>query len=153
MDDKIEFEIELPSDDDGYTLLQCEHCGTFFKCCPSDIKDEGVLDIFCPSCGLISGNYLTDDVIQLAEKMEENYVNKSIYAMFKGLEKQTKQSPVRFDAGRKPDIEDEEPIRSGIEALSFTDFPCCNKTAKIKPLLQMTGCYCPYCGVKNYEFD
>ena len=48
MSDKINMTISIPSDDDGYVLLQCEHCGTYFKGIPSDIEDEGVLHIFCP---------------------------------------------------------------------------------------------------------
>lgn len=41
MSDKINMTISIPSDDDGYVLLQCEHCGTYFKGIPSDIEDEG----------------------------------------------------------------------------------------------------------------
>ena len=79
MSDKINMTISIPSDDDGYVLLQCEHCGTYFKGIPSDIEDEGVLHIFCPSCGLISENYATDDVIELARKMVINAANDMIY--------------------------------------------------------------------------
>lgn len=31
MSDKINMTISIPSDDDGYVLLQCEHCGTLQK--------------------------------------------------------------------------------------------------------------------------
>ena len=111
MSDEINMTISIPTDDDGYVLLQCEHCGTYFKGMPSDLKDDDVLNIFCPSCGLISENYVTDDVLELA------------------------------------------PIRSGIEAMEICNFPCCKRTAKIKPLLKMTGAYCPFCGVKNCEIE
>ena len=49
--------------------------------------------------------------------------------------------------------ESEDSIRSGIEAMEICNFPCCKRTAKIKPLLKMTGAYCPFCGVKNYEIE
>lgn len=154
MSDEFHMTISIPVDDDGYILLKCEHCGTFFKATPSDIKDDGVLHIFCPSCGLTSENYLTDDVIELALKMTKNVVNDMIYDMFKDLERQTKRnSLVKFKAGKRPQHEAEDPIRSGIEALEITTFPCCGRTAKIKPLLRMTGAYCPLCGVKNYEIE
>lgn len=154
MSDEFHMTISIPVDDDGYSLLKCEHCGTFFKATPSDIKDDGVLHIFCPSCGLTSENYLTDDVIELALKMTKNVVNDMIYDMFKDLERQTKRnSLVKFKAGKRPQHEAEDPIRSGIEALEITTFPCCGRTAKIKPLLRMTGAYCPLCGVKNYEIE
>jgi len=33
--------------------------------------------------------------------------------------------------------ESEDSIRSGIEAMEICNFPCCKRTAKIKPLLKM----------------
>lgn len=82
MSDEINMTISIPTDD-GYVLLQCEHCGTYFKATPSDLKDDGVLHIFCPSCGLISVNYITEDVLELAVKMVTNAVNDMIYNEFK----------------------------------------------------------------------
>ena len=38
-------------------------------------------------------------------------------------------------------------------ALQEVYFPCCRRKAKVKLLLKMTGCYCPFCGVKDYETD
>lgn len=152
MDDEIKFEISIPSDDDGYILLKCEHCGTFFKATAGDLKDDGILNVYCPSCGLISDNFLTDDVIDLANSIVKNYAEDMIYDMFKDLERHSKHSIVQFKAGSRPKHEAENPIRSGIEAMEIVTFPCCKLTAKVKPLLKMTGCYCPFCGVKNYEF-
>lgn len=151
MSDEIHMTISIPADDDGYILLKCEHCGTFFKVTPSDLKDDGVLHIFCPSCGLTSESYITDDVLELALRMTENKVNDMIYDMFKDLERHNKKGPVTFKAGKRPPHESENPIRSGIEAMVICTFPCCNRTTKIKPLLRMTGAYCPFCGVKIYE--
>lgn len=153
MSDEIQMKITIPTDDDGYVLLQCEHCGTYFKGTPSDIQDDGVLNIYCPSCGLISDNYITEDVIELAEKMAKNIMNDMIYDMFKDLERHSKHGVLQFKAGKRPKHETEEPIRSGIEALEICTFPCCKRTAKIKPMLKMTGAYCPFCGVKNYEVE
>ena len=153
MSDEIHIEISIPADDEGYVLLKCEHCGSFFKAMPSDIKDDGVLRIFCPSCGLVSDTYITDDVLELAMNMVSNQVNDMIYDAFKDLERHSRNSMIKFKAGKKPRHESEDPIRSGIEALEICAFPCCARTAKIKPLLKMTGVYCPFCGVKNYEIE
>lgn len=154
MSEEIQMTISIPTDDDGYVLLKCEHCGTFFKATPSDIQDDGVLHIYCPSCGLVSDSYVTDDVIELALKMVKNKASDMIYDMFKDLERHNKRnSMVKFKAGKRPAHETEDPIRSGIEALEVVTFPCCARTAKIKPLLKMTGAYCPFCGVKNYEIE
>ena len=103
--------------------------------------------------GLISENYVTEDVLELAMKMETNAVNDMIYNEFKKMERHSKKGIITFKAGKRPKHENEDPIRSGIEAMEICDFPCCKRTAKIKPLLKMTGAYCPFCGVKNYEIE
>mgnify|MGYP001051917412 CR=1 FL=1 len=153
MSDEIHMEISIPTDDDGYVLLQCEHCGSYFKATPSDIEDDGVLEIFCPSCGLVSENYATEDVIELALAMAENVAMDMVYDTLKKMERQFRNSPISFKMNKRPKYEAENPIRSGIEALEIATFPCCKRTAKVKPLLKMTGCYCPFCGVKNYEIE
>ncbi len=145
--------ISVPTDEDGFLLLQCEHCGTFFKATPSDIEDDGVLDMFCPSCGLTSTQYLTEDILELAQAMVTNRIMDAVHKQFKTLERQTRKGPISFCAGKAPVHEHENPIYSGIEALDIVTFPCCKRTAKIKPLLRMTGCYCLFCGVKNYELE
>ena len=153
MSDEIHMEISIPTDDDGYVLLQCEHCGSYFKATPSDIEDDGVLEIFCPSCGLVSENYATEDVIELALAMAENVAMDMVYDTLKKMERQFRNSPISFKMNKRPKYEAENPIRSGIEALEIATNPCCKRTAKVKPLLKMTGCYCPFCGVKNYEIE
>lgn len=151
MPDDVKFEISIPADNDGFILLQCQHCGSFFKIPADDLENNDLLEIYCPSCGLISDSYLTDDVIDLAQAMVQNYAMDLIYDAFKDLEKKTRNGLVKFKAGKRPQHEDENPIKSGIEALEMTRFDCCKKESKIKPLLKMTGCYCPFCGVKEYE--
>ena len=153
MSDDIHMTISIPTDDEGYVLLKCEHCGTFFKGTPSGVQDDGVLHIFCPSCGLVSESYITEDVLELAMNMAKNIMNDMIHDMFKDLERHNKKSVLKFKAGRRPPRESEDPIRSGIEALEICTFPCCTRTAKIKPMLKMTGAYCPFCGVKHYEIE
>ncbi len=153
MSEDITFEISIPSDDDDYILLQCERCGEYFKITADDTQDDNLLEVYCPSCGLVSESYLTDGVIKLAQAMVQNYAMDMIYDVFKDLERKTKKGIVRFTAGKKPKHEDENPIRTGIEALEISRFICCKKSAKIKPLLKMTGCYCPFCGVKEYEIE
>lgn len=153
MSEDICMEISIPTDDDGYVLLQCEHCGSFFKATPSDIEDDGILEIFCPCCGLVSEDYATEDVIELALAMTENIAMDIVYDAFEEMERQFKNSLISFKTSKRPQRKAENPIRSGIEALEITNFPCCKRSAKIKPLLRMTGCYCPFCGVKNYEVE
>jgi predicted RNA-binding Zn-ribbon protein involved in translation (DUF1610 family) len=147
------FEISIPADNDGYVLLQCPNCGEYFKITPSDYEDETNLEIFCPACGLAGENYITEDVMELAMAIVQNYATDLIFNEMKKWERQFKKGIVTFNVGKKPKSESENPIRAGIEALSSIGFPCCHRSAKIKPLLQITGCYCPFCGVKNYEVE
>lgn len=153
MSDAFSFEISIPADDDGFVLLQCEHCGEFFKISAFECNNDDNLFIYCPSCGLVSDSYLTDDVIRLAQSVAINYARDMVYDAFKDLERSYQNSFVSFKAGRRPKHEEETPIRAGIEAMEFAEFGCCKKQTKIKPLLKITGCYCPFCGVKNYEID
>lgn len=152
MDDVI-FEISIPADNDGFCLRQCPTCGEFFKLKPSDIEDEGVLEIHCPACGLIGDCYETEDVINLGMTKAQNYANDMLNDFFRKMEKNFKGEPITFKAGKKIPHEPEIPIRAGIEALTITKFSCCKREAKIKPLLRMTGCYCPFCGVLEDEFE
>ena len=153
MPDTMSFQISIPSDNDGYILLRCEHCGTFFKVPASDIEDDRLLNIYCPSCGLISEHYLTPEVIELAEAIIQNYAMDVLYDTFKDLERKTRHGFVQVKAGKKPKHVRENPIKTGIEALEITGFRCCHRSAKVKPLLRITGCYCPFCGVKEYEVE
>lgn len=153
MSDDFTMTIPIPTDDDGYVLLQCPNCGTYFKVTPDDVEDDGVLEIFCPSCGLVGESYITEDVLELAVAMAENKAMDIIYDEFKKMERHFPKGPVTFKAGKPPRHELENPIHSGIEAMEIAGFTCCKRTAKIKPILKMTGCYCPFCGVKNYEIE
>lgn len=153
MSEDIVMSIEIPGDVDGFVLLKCEHCGTFFKCRPNDIESDEFLHIFCPSCGLCSDHYLSDDAIQLAMDITENVAMNLIYDFFKEEERKSKNSIVKMRAGSRPREKTIEPLKAGVDALSITHFKCCNRDAKIKLMLKMTGCYCPFCGVKEYETE
>jgi len=153
MSEIIHMEISIPTDDDGYVLLRCPNCGTFFKATPSDINNDSILELFCPSCGLAGNNYITEDVLELARAMLQNKAMKIIHDEFKRIESQVKDGHIKFKAGNRPKHEPENPIRSSIEDLQIVSFPCCKRTAKVKPILKMTGCYCLFCGVKNYEVE
>ena len=153
MSDTINIEIPIPTDNDGYVLLRCQRCGNFFKVIPSDYKDDGVLNLYCPCCGLTSETYVTEDVLDLSQSIVHNIATDIVYDEFKKMERMFRSGPIKFSAGERPKHEAENPIKSGIDALTVVDFECCKKTAKIKPLLKIMGSYCPFCGVKNMEIN
>jgi len=144
-----EFEITIPTDDDGFVLLRCPKCGEYFKLLPSEFNDDNVDEIFCPQCGLTSETYITDDVIELGTAITHNQMLDMIEGLFDGLEKSTKKSMIQFKTTKKAKREDEIPIRSSVDALEKTEFDCCNRSAKLRGLLIYCGSYCPYCGGKQ----
>ena len=146
--DDFTIDISIPTDDDGFVLLQCPKCGEYFKLPPADNESEDVLDIYCPLCGLISDNYLTEDVIELAQAKALNHVLGDFYVEMKKLERKSKNSIVKIKANKPNEVE-EIPIKSTIDSMEIIDFECCNREAKIRHLLNYCGCYCPYCGGHN----
>ncbi|SDA24983.1 hypothetical protein SAMN02910447_02597 [Ruminococcus sp. YE71] len=147
MSDTVSFEISIPSDNDGYALLQCENCGEYFKCTPHDIESDEILNIYCPNCGLTSESYITNDVIQLANAMITNYIQDTLYDFSKKMERQFSHNKfVKYKAGRRPKKAYEPPIYSTIEDLVEYKYMCCARSAKISPLLKMSVCFCPFCG-------
>lgn len=141
----ISFEITIPTDDDGYVLLQCPKCGEKFKLTPSDIKSEDVKDIYCPLCGLTSENFLPDDVVELAQVKAINQFMGSLHNEMKKLERKTKNSAVQIKAGKYKE-EEEVRLHSTIDSMEIAELDCCDKTVKVRNLLKYSGYYCPFCG-------
>ena len=150
MSDEVTFTIGVPTDEDGYVLLMCPLCGELFKLKPSDYRDDSVLDVYCPACGLVSDSYVTEDVVQLGLNMAENYANDIINKELKKLERKTKGGFLEIKVKNKGKKKPELPIMLTVEALEYKIYSCCKMEAKIKPILKMSGSYCPYCGVVDY---
>lgn len=153
MSEEIVLQISIPTDGEGYALLKCPLCGELFKLHPDDYQDDGVFEIYCPACGLVSDNYVTNDIIELGMIMAENYANDLIMKKLKKLEKKTKGNLVNIKVTKKPKQKEEQPVMLTIEALEKKMYFCCKKDAKIKSILKMSGSYCPYCGVMDYGFE
>lgn len=145
--------MSIPSDNESFILLKCYYCGNYFKLQPKDINDEGILNIYCPSCGLVSDEYLTDDVLDLVNAKIYNEIANTIEKSFEQINSQLKGRTVALKLNAEPKYKYENQLWTGIDALEITTFSCCKKIAKIKPLLKFTGCYCPFCGVKNFETE
>ena len=148
--DEISLEISIPTDNDGFVLLQCPVCGEYFKLAPSDIEADEVFDIWCPCCGMASKEYLTQDVVDLAMKRTANVTMDIVFNEMKKWERQLKGA-LSFKARNKP--KPEEPIVVGVEALEREQYVCCKKEAKIKTILKYSSSYCPFCGVKKFEIE
>ncbi|BCN31925.1 TFIIB-type zinc ribbon-containing protein [Anaeromicropila herbilytica] len=145
-------QVSIPSDHDGFVLLQCPLCGEFFKIKPEDYYADDVLEVWCPSCGLKSNNYFTDDVHELVGKKAMNFVEDYIYGEMKKMEKKLKGGVISLKVNNKPKHLEERPILAGVEALEIFKYPCCKREAKIKTLYKICGSYCPFCGVRYDEY-
>lgn len=153
LSDELNISIPIPADDEGYVLLRCPKCGEYFKLTTSDCRDDGYLWAYCPFCGLVSNSYITQEVYELGMKILQNAADDMIYSSMKQLERKTRNSMVKIKVGKSPRHRCTDPIHSGIEAMEEVQFLCCKRTAKISPMLILTGCYCPFCGVRYDEFE
>lgn len=148
--DDISINIEIPADHDGYILLQCQSCTEYFKIQPADYESDAVLELRCPNCGLISDNYYTEEVIELAVAMLKNYAMGAIFEKLKNIGNKSKNSALSFEIGQKSKDDYESPIKIIIDSMVIHRYLCCRRSAKIKPMQKITGSYCPFCGVKEF---
>ncbi|MEG1008617.1 MAG: TFIIB-type zinc ribbon-containing protein [Clostridia bacterium] len=145
------FEISIPTDKDGFILLQCCLCGGFFKLSASDINNESIINIWCPYCGLNGKNYYTQEVIDIAMKMVKNEMQKMVYDSFKDLEEKTKNDKfITFTSGIEPKKEIISPIKSKVNNLVIKSYKCCKVKAKVTPISSEVGSYCPLCGGADF---
>lgn len=143
--------ISIPSDEDGFVLLQCHLCGEYFKLLARDFNEEGIINIWCPYCGLNGKQYSSKEAIEIGIKIAENEINEIIYNTFKKIEKETKGSLIQFKCNKKPVLKDIPSIKVRIDKLELQNYKCCGSVAKIQPISKMCGSYCPICGGINYE--
>lgn len=153
MSDEITFQIQVPTDEEGFVLLKCPLCQELFKLKPSDYQKDSIFSIYCPGCGMVSDNYLTDDIAELAMSKVKNHANELIRKELKKLERKTKGGLISLKMTHKQKKVDEKPIMLMIDALDRKLYPCCNLEAKIKPILKASGSFCPYCGVNDYGIE
>lgn len=85
-------------------------------------------------------------------EMSENIAMELLYKEIQKWERQSKRSTFNIKAGKKPTPKPVNPIVSGIESLEIQKYDCCKREAKIKPIIKLSGSYCPFCGV-NYDGD
>lgn len=153
MSEEVIFQIRIPTDEEGFVLLKCPLCGELFKLKPEDYQNDSIFAVNCPGCGMVSNSYLTDDIVELGITMAENHASDIISNEFKKIERTTKGSMISFKMTQKPREKKERPIMLTIEALEKKMYSCCKMEAKIKPILKMSGSFCPYCGVSDYGIE
>lgn len=149
-DNTITMKISIPTDENGYALLQCPKCGEYFKLIPSEYEAPDVIEIHCPYCGLTSGSYWSEEVLTLARTRAENYAQNLIAAELKKWGRKFHGKSISFTTKWKPKQEYEMPIISKIDTLEIQTYDCCHRSAKVSPVAKMTVSYCPFCGVIHF---
>lgn len=147
---EIKIKISIPTDIDGFILQQCPLCEEYFKLLADDIEAEDVIEIWCPCCGLKSPDYITDDVMDLIIKMSENVAMDLICKEIKKWEKKSRGKAISIKSNIKFTENPENLIISKIDSLEIQKYDCCNRYAKMKTLVKLSGSYCPFCG-GNYN--
>lgn len=149
--DNLRFNISIPSDEDGYVLFQCPHCGELFKVAVDEYESDSVLDIHCPLCGLISDNFFTPDVIDLALSKTANVVVPELEELLKKKLGEMGNGLVSLSLKTNHEKEPEIPIRQAVEALQMVTCKDCKRISKVSPALSMSLYTCPYCGIGQFN--
>ncbi len=142
----MEFDIKIMSDNDGFVSLQCPLCKEYFKLTIADIEADETTEIWCPTCGLKSDSYVTEEIQEMAMKKIQNEINNMLYGKMKQIERETKGQMISFKAGKKPKEEYVNNITETQQDFEKVNYKCCNKEAKIKTKNLISGGYCPFCG-------
>ena len=144
------FTMSIPSDDDGFVSLQCSFCNERFKLTVEDFEEEDLVSIFCPYCGLSGegSEFLTDEVLEQAQVIAENYLKSIINDFTKDLEKSFRGNKgISFKAGKKLPIEEDKTLFEP-EDMEVVTPNCCELPIKVRPSGTLTGVYCPFCRIK-----
>lgn len=148
---EISFDLQIPADDDGYIPMECPLCGERFGLKPDDLEDDAVLEIACPHCGIVSDNYFTQEVIDLAMAKAANIAMGQLYNEMAKLEKKTKGGAIEIKASKKSQGEPEPMLTPDVNALVQVQCESCGRAAKVTPLLALSVFVCPCCGVSNFH--
>jgi uncharacterized Zn-finger protein len=143
----VDFKINIPTDSEGFYSLQCPHCKERFKASAGDIQAEDILELFCPSCGLIGGSsdFIPSEVIEHAKTLALNYMQQEIFKSFKKTSWKVKDSGLTIDV-KRPREEQPELLKEA-EDLELIELLCCDKTIKVNIDQKVSNVYCPFCGV------
>lgn len=143
--------ITVPSDDEGYVSFQCGKCGDRFKLQATEYQEADVELLYCPLCGLNGepGEFLTQEVTEIAMRHATEMAKDAIHDIFKDRERKTRgNKSVRWEAGHRGPRDPIPELRE-VTDLAIVAFSCCSRTAKVPHSDALSGTYCPYCGTEQ----
>lgn len=146
----MNFNIEIPTDSEGFCSLECPHCNDRFKVSSTDIDAEDTFELSCPSCGLNGkkSDFISKDVIEYAETLALNYATQEIFNTFKKTNNNNnKRDGFSISFNMKKPIQQQPKLLKEDEKLEKIELYCCDKVIKINIDHIVSNVYCPFCGV------
>lgn len=145
----MEYEIELPQDEDGFTTFQCPYCKEQFKLRNDEFMNSERNHIYCPICGLTNAisTFYTKDVYEKVEEIAEKAIYEMLNEAFGGM-KSNEYFKVDFD---EFSCDQNKILSDKNYSLKVADIGCCEVHVKVRGIDKFIGVYCPYCGRDNIE--
>ena len=141
------FTISIPTDEDGFALMQCHHCGGCFKVDADDYRADDVYELWCPNCGLIGETCLPDEVLELAQAMASNRFMGQVENKLKQIGCSSSKSPfLTFKITSSSVREREGNLMPSVDAYESVTCKRCGRITKARPLNAYTGSFCAFCG-------
>ena len=147
---KVNINISIPGDSDGFVSFECPYCEMQFKLSASDYTEHEpeMVELYCPYCGL-TGNrdtFYTKEQVEHFANIAQNYRAEQIDKMLSDFSKKSnsKYLKVKHTPAKKQAVlelmstETEEEI-----------FQCslCENSQKVFYASGRAKIYCAYCGV------
>jgi len=148
MDDEVSLNFSIPTDNEGYVTLECPFCNDKFKLEVTEVKQDDVINLYCPYCGLLNevNKFLPKEVIEQATIIASNYLKQLLNGYLDNVEKTFKNSNIISVKTQKFNLENEKELFEISDNFESIEFNCCNGKAKVN-VIEKLGVYCPYCGV------
>jgi predicted RNA-binding Zn-ribbon protein involved in translation (DUF1610 family) len=140
------FEVQVPTDDEGYLALLCPHCGGPFKIRGADYQSRELLDLYCASCGLSDefSAFLPPDVLDAIRQAALDRFLPDLEKAMADLERASSGGLISINAELQ--LPPRPPELRAITDLAEADVPCCETAVKLPFGNAATVFYCPFCG-------
>ncbi|MGH1288373.1 hypothetical protein COF09_30395 [Bacillus toyonensis] len=146
----INFDIQLPTDADGYFKMNCPYCNNKFKLSANEFKNTDITNLYCPICGLTNtiSTFYSNELYEKAMALVKNYAEQQIYELLKGFKRKSRSSKgLKIQVGKKNVIHGPE-LHEQDDYLVIVKKACCNSHVKVTELDKWIDPYCSYCGRK-----
>lgn len=144
------FTISIPTDEDGFALMQCHHCGEYFKVDADDYQSDDVYELWCPNCGLVMDTCIPDEVLKLAQAKAVNRYMEQMETALKKIGRSSLMNPyLAVTVTSNTAREREGNLMPSVDAYEGITCKRCGRTTKVKPLNAYSESFCAFCGERQ----